>query len=177
MYFCNIYLKYGGARQTGALKEAIARIYNANIIGLFIMRRQASKSALLLRSIFPIALAYFLAFNSLLGSFAQGAGASLGRDHGAAFTNLICAAAAIADGGAGSEAPGDAPAHSSHCCILCALGQQTAASDHPAIVPIIAPPPERSSQDLSLLARPAPPPPMNRGLPSNRSPRAPPATL
>ena len=95
------------------------------------MFRPATTTALRLRAILPIALAYLLAINGVLGGFGTASGQSIERDQGSSFANVICAAAAAAsdiDGDVG--APGKAHTHQAHHCVLCGVGAHGSTPGH-----------------------------------------------
>ena len=88
------------------------------------MFRPVTKTALRLRAVLPIALAYLLAINGVLGGFGTASGQSIERDQGSSFANVICAAAAAAsDIGGDVGAPGKAHTHQAHHCVLCGVGE------------------------------------------------------
>lgn len=142
------------------------------------MFRPAITTTLRLRAMLPIALAYLLAINGVLGGFGSASGASIEHDQGSSFADVICAAAAAAsdiDGELG--APGKAHTHRAHHCVLCGVAAHGAAPDQFAILPAFAPLPER----LAGAAIPSPrlntSPPFDTGFMTSRSTRAPPLTV
>ena len=108
------------------------------------MFRPVTKTALRLRAVLPIALAYLLAINGVLGGFGTASGQSIDRDQGSSFANVICAAAAAAsDIGGDAGAPGKAHTHQAHHCVLCGVGTHGSTPGHSVILPAFAPLPER----------------------------------
>ena len=142
------------------------------------MFRPVTKTALRLRAVLPIALAYLLAINGVLGGFGTASGQSIERDQGSSFANVICAAAAAAsDIGGDGGAPGKAHTHQAHHCVLCGMGEHGSTPGHSVILPAFALLPERLPGEAIPSTRSNTAPPFDTGFMSSRSPRAPPLTV
>jgi hypothetical protein len=143
------------------------------------MFRPAIKKTCRLRAILPVALAYLLAINGVLGGFGSASGASIERDQGSSFANVICAAAAAAASDVGGEigAPGKAHTHTAHHCVLCGAGTHGAAPDQSAVLAAFTPLPERLPGAAILSPRSNTAPPFDTAFMTSRSTRAPPLTV
>lgn len=131
-----------------------------------------------LRAFLPIALAYLLAMNGVLGGFGSASGASIAVDQGSPLVNIICAAAAAAsDNGGDFSAPGKAHTHVAHHCVLCGVSSHGTAPDQSTFLLVFVLLPERSPGAACHSYRSNEPSPFNSGFMSSRTTRAPPLTI